>query len=79
MQQIKQLVLDENNVAFEPMMGNSYKLNDSAKEIITLLKVHKTKDEIIEELAQKYGVEKKELYIDLNDFFSKLKIYGLIS
>ncbi len=27
MQIIDQLVLDENNIAFHPMMGNSYQLN----------------------------------------------------
>ncbi len=79
MQYIQELILDENNVAFHPTMGNSYQLNATAKDIIHLLKVHKTKEEIIEELAERYGVAKKELYIDVNDFFNKLKIYGLLS
>ena len=78
MQTIDQLVLDENNIAFHPMMGNSYQLNTIAKEIITLLKHHKTNDEILEEISQKYEVSKNELYIDLSDFISKLKVYGLV-
>ena len=78
MQTIDQLVLDENNILFYPMMGNSYQLNSIANEIITLLKQHKEKDEIIDDLAQKYKVEKSELFIDISDFLSKLKIYGLM-
>ena len=76
MQVIDQLLLD-NNVAFHPMMGNSYKLNETGKDIIELLKEHKTKDEIVEILAQKYDVDKKDVFIDVGDFFAKLRIYGL--
>jgi len=77
MQVIDQLILDENNMAFHPMMGNSYQLNLIAKEIITLLKQHKTKDEIIQELSENYDISKNELFIDVSDFIAKLKIYGL--
>ena len=77
MQVISQLVLDENNMAFHPMMGNSYQLNSIGKEIINMLKQHKTKDEILDELSAQYDISKNELFIDLSDFISKLKIYGL--
>jgi len=79
MQIINQLILDENNIAFHPMMGNSYQLNNIAKEIITLLKQHKNKDEIIKKLVTRYEISENELFIDVSDFISKLKIYGLIS
>jgi len=75
---IDQLVLDENNIAFYPMMGNSYQLNEIAKEILILLKHHKTKDEIVEELSKVYDISKKELFIDISDFLSKLKVYGIV-
>lgn len=78
MKQIDGLVLDENNVAFHPMMGNSYQLNFLAKEIIGLLKLNKNKNEIIDEIYNKYEVSKEDLFIDINDFFTKLKIYGLV-
>jgi len=77
MNPIEQLVLDENNIAFHPMMGNSYQLNNIANEIISSMKHHKTKDEIIDELSKKYDVSKSELFIDVSDFISKLKVYGL--
>ncbi|MCK5293259.1 MAG: PqqD family protein [Arcobacteraceae bacterium] len=64
-------------MAFHPMMGNSYQLNSIGKKIITLLKQHKTKDEILEELAKEYDISENELFIDISDFMAKLKIYGL--
>jgi prephenate dehydrogenase len=78
MQTIDQLVLDENNIVFHPMMGNSYQLNNISREIILLLKQHKTKNEIIEELSLKYDVSKSDLFIDISDFLAKMKIYGLV-
>jgi len=78
MQTIDQLVLDENNIAFHPMMGNSYQLNNIAHEIIVLFKQHKSKDEIIDELSLKYNVSKSELYIDVSDFITKMNVYGLV-
>ena len=77
MQIINQLVIDENNIAFHPAMGNSYQLNETGALIVNLLKQFKTTDEIIEELSKKFDIAKKDLYIDMGDFISKLKIYGL--
>jgi len=74
---VEQLVLDENNIAFHPMMGNSYQLNGIAKDIIVLMKFNKDKSEIVKELSEKYDVEYNELFIDVSDFFAKLKVYGL--
>lgn len=77
MRTINQLILDENDIAFHPMMGNSYKLNPIAKEILILLKQQKTKEEILEQLSSSYDVLESDLFIDVSDFISKLKIYGL--
>lgn len=79
MQRVNELVLDESNIAFHSMFGNSYQLNTIAREMLTSLKLHKSKDEIIEELMNKYDVNKNELFIDVSDFFAKLKVYGLVS
>jgi len=76
MHTITQLILD-NNVAFHPMMGNSYKLNKTGKEIIEYLKEGQSKDEIIKTLSEKYEISPDELFIDVGDFFAKLRIYGL--
>jgi len=76
MHTITQLILD-NNIAFHPMLGNSYKLNETGKEIITLLKEGRSKDDIIEILSKKYSIGTDALFIDLGDFFAKLRVYGL--
>ena len=78
MQVISQLVLDENNIAFHPAMGNSYQLNETGSLIVNMLKQYKTNEEIIEELSNTYGVPKEELFIDMGDFITKLRIYGLV-
>lgn len=75
---LNQLVLDENNIAFNPMMGNSYQLNDISKEIIVSLREGKTKDEIVKELSSSYDIDENTLFIDVSDFISKLHIYGLL-
>jgi len=78
MEAINQLVLDENNMAFHPMMGNSYKLNGLGKDILVLLQEGKTKYQIIETLFEKYDVEYNNIFIDISDFFAKLRVYGLV-
>ena len=77
MQVVSQLQLDENNVAFHPTIGNTYQLNEVGTQIINLLQQYKSKDEIIEKLSDKYQISKDELFIDVSDFISKLKSYGL--
>lgn len=75
---ISQLVLDENNIAFHPAIGNSYQLNGLGKDIILLLREGKSKDEIVQILQAKYDASASEIFIDVSDFFAKLKVYGLL-
>lgn len=79
MSQLDQLVIDENNTAFHPMMGNSYKLNEIGKDILKLYREGYSKEDIVEKLSDEYDVSVNELFIDVSDFFAKLKIYGLLS
>ncbi len=78
MQVVSQLVLDENNIAFHPAMGNSYQLNETGSFIVNMMKQYKTNEEIIEELSKNYGISKEELFIDISDFITKLRLYGLV-
>jgi hypothetical protein len=75
---ISELIIDENKIAYNQMLGDSYKLNDTGKEIINLLKEGKSKEEIIETLSKEYDASKDDLFIDVSDFLAKLKIYGLV-
>ncbi|MED7789084.1 PqqD family protein [Francisella sp. 19X1-34] len=78
MSQIGQLQLNESDILFHHPMGNSYQVNEVAKKIINLLQKDKTIQEIIENLNNEYDTSEQELYIDVSDFISKLKIYNLI-
>ena len=75
---VKEMIIDENGVAFIPSLGISFQINETAKEIIELLKESKDKEEIVRILAEKYKRDFREVYIDVEDFFIKLKVYGLI-
>ena len=74
----EEMVIDENNVGFIPSLGISFQMNDTAKKIIELIKEDKSKEEIIQILSDEYNVSWRDVYIDVEDFFQKLKVYGLI-
>jgi len=75
---LQEITIDDNNLAFHQTMGNSYQLNEVSKDIIEELKLGKSKEEIVEIISNKYEISPEEAFIDIGDFFSKLKIYGLI-
>ena len=75
---LKEMVIDENNVGFIPSLGVSFQVNDVAKEIIELIKEGKSKEEIVKKISEEYDVSWGEAYADVEDFFIKLKVYGLI-
>jgi len=74
----EEMIIDENNVGFIPSLGISFQMNETAKRIIELIKEGKTKEDIIKIISDEFNVNWKETYIDVEDFFQKLKIYGLI-
>jgi len=79
MEQIKQLILDANNIAFNPLLGNSYQLNEIGVNIVNLLKNDLNKEDIVKQLSLDYEAPENEIYIDVSDFISKLKVYGLLA
>ena len=76
---LREMITDENNMAFIPSLGISFQLNSTAKEIIDLIKNGRTKEEIVKIVSEKTGADWKDVYIDVEDFFQKLKIYGLLN
>jgi hypothetical protein len=74
---LKEINIDDNNVGFIPSLGITFQLNDTAKKIIELIKEGNSKDEIVKIIAKEFNKDWREVYIDINDFFQKLKIYGL--
>ena len=75
---LDQIIIDENNMGFIPSIGASFQMNSISKEIINYLKKGYDKDKIVSEIASKYNQDKKDVFIDVSDFLTKLKIYGII-
>ncbi len=75
---LNEMIIDENNIAFIPSLGSSFELNESAKRVIELLKEGQSKEEIVQTLSKEYHKRWEDIYIDVEDFLQKLKIYGLI-
>jgi len=75
---INEIVIDDNNMGFIPSLGISYQVNDTAKKIVELIKQGKSQDEIVQIIANESGVDWRNVHIDMEDFFQKLRIYGLI-
>jgi len=75
---LNQLIIDENNMGYIPSMGSSFQMNETAKEIISYLKNGDDKDTIILKLAEKYNQNENDIFIDVSDLLTKLRIYGLI-
>jgi hypothetical protein len=75
---LSQIIIDENNMGFIPSIGTSFQMNETAKDIIDFLKQGKDKDTIVSEIASKYNISENEAFIDVSDFLTKLKIYGII-
>ena len=75
---IKEMVIDENNVGFIPSLGISFEMNETARRIVELIKEGKSKEEIIKAISEEFDVGWRAAYIDVEDFFLKLKVYGLI-
>ena len=75
---IDEILIDENSIGYIPSLGISYQLNDMAKKIIELIKEGKNKEEIVQVIANESGVDWRVVHIDVEDFFQKIKIYGLV-
>ncbi len=74
----EEMIIDENNVGFIPSLGISFQMNDTAKKIIELIKEGKNKEDIVKIISDEFDVSWQDVYIDVEDFFQKFKIYGLI-
>ena len=75
---LEEMIIDENNIGFIPSLGISFQMNDTAKRIVELIKEGKSKEEIVKIIAEEFERSWREVYIDVEDFFIKLKVYGLI-
>ncbi len=76
---IENLAVNKNGFAFDPTSGETFTLNETAKEIIEDLARGVEEKEIAKKLSEEYDVTQEEAMNDVLDFKEKLKLYGLLS
>lgn len=72
------IAISDNGFIFDSSTGSSYNLNAIGLEIIQMIKLGKTEEEIIKSITEKYDVEQDIFEKDFYDFLSMLKYYNLI-
>ncbi|MCB9061719.1 MAG: PqqD family protein [Halobacteriovoraceae bacterium] len=77
MYKLPNLITSSNDFAFDSTTGTSYSLNSAGKEVIELLNKGQGISQITDYLISKYELDKQETHIEVVEFITKLKIYGL--
>ncbi len=72
------LAINPNGHAFDLVSGNSYDINEVGCELIDLLNEGKPLHEISRLLSEKYDLCQDEIHIDVVEFFTKLRIFGIV-
>ncbi len=71
------LAVNETGFLFNPSTGDSFSLNPTGQEILTLFKQGKSDEEVIEHMTQEYMIDKNTVEKDLYDFKIMLSNYKL--
>jgi hypothetical protein len=71
------IALSENGFVFNPSTGDSFTLNNTGKEVLTLIKEGKDLNQIIELMIEKYDVDRSTLERYLTDFVNDLAVNNL--
>ncbi len=72
------IAISENGFVFNPATGDSFTLNNTGMQIISMLKSGKTIDEIKESFTAEFDVDTMILDRYLQDFISDLKRNNLL-
>jgi hypothetical protein len=74
----KNIAVSENGFVFDPSTGDSFTLNNTALEIVELIKSGKSHDEVVAYLLEKYDADRPLIERYLVEFFEEMKTYSLI-
>ncbi len=78
MQLKKSIAVSESGLVFDPNNGESFTLNDTAIDILNLLKQSKATDEIEKFITGKYDVDASTFMSNYEDFVRMLKHHQLV-
>ena len=74
----KNVATSEAGFVFNPGTGDSFSVNQTGAEIISLFKDNRSPEEVIQIISSKFDVEQIQIEKDLDDFVSQLYIYNLL-
>ncbi len=74
----KNIAISETGFVFDPNSGDSFSLNNIAKEIIEQLQEGKNRNEVSAFVIDKYDVDEYSFERNLDDFYGMLKHHKLI-
>jgi hypothetical protein len=74
----KNIATSEAGLIFNPGTGDSFSVNNTGAEILSLLKENRSHEEIMEHLLIKFDVEETQIEKDMDDFISQLSDYNLL-
>ena len=72
------IALSENGFVFNPTTGDSFTMNNTGKEVLTLIKKGKNINQIAEMMTEKYDVDRIILERYLDDFMNDLRANSLM-
>lgn len=72
------IAISEEGFLFDPTTGDSFTLNETAREVLTLVKQGRSIEVIKKTLLESYDVNDAVLDRFLLDFFAELRQYNLI-
>jgi len=74
----RNLAISENGFVFNPTTGDSFSINELGVFIINKIKEGKTKNEILDAIAQDYNAEKSTIEKDFNEFLKIVSNHQLV-
>ncbi len=74
----KNVAISETGFMFNPNTGDSYSLNETAKDIVQLMKDGRSEQEIREIILAKYDVEQSTMESNFYDFLNMLSHLDLV-
>jgi hypothetical protein len=74
----KNIATSEAGFVFNPGTGDSFSVNQTGAEILSMIKQDLPQDEIIRTISAKFEADNYQIERDLDDFISQLHIYNLV-
>ncbi len=75
---LSNLAISDTGFVFNPLNGDSFTLNPTARKILLNLKENKSKQEILDIITEQFDVDRNDAEVDFDNFISQLSMYKLV-